>query len=956
MVYNVHNIFIKTLFIWATFYHLVYANYLQNHSYVKCPNMCFCLGRIVDCSQRNLDDIPNYLPDWTEHLDLSTNQLGYVNSTPLQQLTSLTRLELNKNSLTALPTLEGLLQLRHLSVTFNEITKINKDALNVLPELQILDLTGNRITYIDSNAFPERNILSILILNNNRISGMDVKCFENLTQLTELKLNRNRISQLPKYLFNFKKPSKLKLLEINKNQLEAIDGLTFNSLEHLTVLKLKRNRISYLMDGAFYGLNNIGVLELDGNSIPKVSKRWLFGLKLLNTLSLGGNYIHTIEQDAWDSSPHLKELDLSNNHLEEIDRNTFKKLLHLDRLNLNGNQISVIADSAFNNTPRLQYLDMSNNKISSTIEDMLGAFAGLKRLLRLSLTSNEIKSINRRAFLGLVNLTSLDLSGNNIIGIQENAFDTMPVLQNLVMNTSSLLCDCNLQWFSQWLRKSKFLSIEALCAYPEHLHGKSLIQLSDANFTCGDSPKPYLIEGPETKMTLKGENVSLRCRAKSSSPSVMTFKWKRDNVEIDAQPPTTGVQTQTDNGRSTEAMSELHLYNVTHNDVGKYQCIVENGFGTTYSAKAHITVSIYPSFTKIPKNISVSAGDTAKLECRAHGQPTPSIAWQKDGGHDFPAARERRMHVMPTDDEFFIINAKHDDTGIYTCIANNSAGIIVANATLTVLERPSFSKPMENKDVMVGGTIVLQCMAGGMPRPTVTWSKDGGPLANTERHFFTAEDQLLVIVNTRLTDAGKYECKLSNGLGTVRGYTQLMVVPAPVTVLREGDMMGVIIITVVCCAVGTSIVWVVIIYQTRKRISLSALAVQQSALEGGSTLGPTITTTELGGSIVPPTVLSTHTVTCVYTADNLSEHSSCKDSGMGDSAKRSSDDFLPVDDYVEHQSPALSYNDDSGHHHQTTGVSSEEPLLQQKTRPTNHERLDTNVDESHLQGESPVDD
>lgn len=187
--------------------------------------------------------------------------------------------------------------------------------------------------------------------------------------------------------------------------------------------------------------------------------------------------------------------------------------------------------------------------------------------------------------------------------------------------------------------------------------------------------------------------------------------------------------------------------------------------------------SVYPSFTKYPQNISVAAGSTAKLECGTHGEPTPSVAWQKDGGHDFPAARERRMH-MRTDLEFLILNASHEDSGVYSCIANNSAGVSIANATLTVLEKPSFARPMEDKkNVIIGGNVVLQCMAGGIPRPSVEWRKDNGPLSNTDRYFFTAENQLLVIVNIVITDAGTYECKLNNGLGTVRGYTQLIILP-----------------------------------------------------------------------------------------------------------------------------------------------------------------------------------
>lgn len=93
----------------------------------------------------------------------------------------------------------------------------------------------------------------------------------------------------------------------------------------------------------------------------------------------------------------------------------------------------------------------------------------------------------------------------------------------------------------------------------------------------------------------------------------------------------------------------------------------------------------------MPHDIAIRTGTMARLECAATGHPNPQIAWQKDGGTDFPAARERRMHVMPDDDVFFITDVKIDDMGVYSCTAQNSAGSISANATLTVLVLLSLS-------------------------------------------------------------------------------------------------------------------------------------------------------------------------------------------------------------------------------------------------------------------------
>lgn len=150
-------------------------------------------------------------------------------------------------------------------------------------------------------------------------------------------------------------------------------------------------------------------------------------------------------------------------------------------------------------------------------------------------------------------------------------------------------------------------------------------------------------------------------------------------------------------------------------------------------------------------------------------------------------------------------------------------------------ETPSFLRPLVDRTVAKGETAVLQCIAGGSPAPRLNWTKDDSPLVVTERHFFAAANQLLIIVDTTEADGGKYTCEMSNTLGTERGNVRLAVLPNPNCEAGvqggvgigmagvagpDGDgwtTVGIVIIAVVCCVVGTSLVWVVIIYHTRRR-------------------------------------------------------------------------------------------------------------------------------------------
>uniref|UniRef100_A0AAA9SIZ6 Leucine rich repeats and immunoglobulin like domains 1 n=1 Tax=Bos taurus TaxID=9913 RepID=A0AAA9SIZ6_BOVIN len=748
--------------------------------------------------------------------NLSYNKLSEIDPAGFEDLPNLQEVYLNNNELTAIPSLgSASSHIVSLFLQHNRIRSVEGRQLKAYLSLHVLDLSANNITEIRSTCFPHGLPLTELNLASNRISTLESGAFDGLSRsLLTLRLSKNRITQLPVKAF---KLPRLTQLDLNRNRIRLIEGLTFQGLDSLEVLRLQRNNISKLTDGAFWGLARMHALHLEYNSLAEVNSGSLYGLTALHQLHLGNNSISRIHRDGWSFCQKLHELILSFNNLTRLDEESLADLSSLSILRLSHNSISHIAEGAFRGLKSLRVLDLDHNEISGTIEDTSGAFTGLDSLSKLTLFGNKIKSVAKRAFSGLEGLEHLNLGENAIRSVQFDAFVKMKNLKELHISSDSFLCDCQLKWLPPWLLGRTLQSfVTATCAHPEALKGQSIFSVPPESFVCDDLPKPQIITQPETITAVVGKDVRFTCSAASSSSSPMTFAWKKDNEALANADMENFAHVRAQDGEVMEYTTVLHLRRLSFEHEGRYQCVITNHFGSSYSHKAKLTVHVFPSFTKMPHDIAIRTGTTARLECAATGHPNPQIAWQKDGGTDFPAARERRMHVMPDDDVFFITDVKIGDMGVYSCTAQNSAGSVSANATLTVLETPSLAVPLEDRVVSVGETVALQCKAAGSPPPRITWLKGDRPLSLTERHHFTPGNQLLVVQNVVLEDAGRYTCEMSNALGTERAHSQLSVLPTP-GCRKDGTTVGIFTIAVVCSIVLTSLVWVCIIYQTRKK-------------------------------------------------------------------------------------------------------------------------------------------
>lgn len=738
------------------------------------------------------------------------------------------------------------------------------------------------------------------------IARLEARSFRTLSSLAELKLSRNLLTPAT---FNRSAPiftnlTNLRSLDLNGNQLHQLQGLMFEDLKKLKILKLRRNEITTFSDGVFYGLDSIEKLFLDYNNITTVRKGWLFGLRSLGHLFLSHNQIDSIRPDAWQSTEELTSLDMSHNRLVSLREGTFRGLGELTTLTLSHNHLAHIEQDSFESTSSLQILDLAYNQLRWSVEDNSGAFSRLDSLQTLSLASNGIETVHVETFVSLVALRSLDLRGNQLRTLPRNPFSGLKHLTSVQLNTSSLVCDCHLSWLPAWLSSVLFNSSSSMivsCSYPPSLRDRPVSSLSSSDFSCESSPRPIISQSPKDQIVLHGDNVTLACVAQAGAEGDQPkFMWRKNNqlvVDFQLETRINVIGGDGEGGAIHNVTSLFHLRNVSDEDSGEYQCVVRNHFGASYSQRANIQVHVFPYFTKTPTSVAVRMGEVAKLECVAGGSPTPEISLLKDGGDDFPAARERRIHVFSNETIFFIKPVQPHDEGQYTCKATNAAGTASTHASVTVRQIPEFTKPLQDEVARLGDNALLECQGTGLPPPKLTWSKNGITLEDNDHYVLVENSHYLLIKETQMDDIGTYVCELTNILGTARGHVTLSVRDTTST----STTTGIVVIAVVCCVVITSLVWVVIIHQTRKRAQTNSLGPPAGypREDGLNPYPPHLP----AHHHLPPDLVHTFTPLLAnppepYTTagqDSGSEHSSGKDSGTGDSAQRSNEDLLPLD-------------------------------------------------------------
>ncbi|XP_042308319.1 contactin-6-like isoform X2 [Sceloporus undulatus] len=232
-------------------------------------------------------------------------------------------------------------------------------------------------------------------------------------------------------------------------------------------------------------------------------------------------------------------------------------------------------------------------------------------------------------------------------------------------------------------------------------------------------------------------------------------------------------------------------------DIGTYQCLVTNSFGTILSRKAKLQFAYLESFeTKARSIVSVREGQGVVLLCGPpphHGDL--SYAWIFNDNPLYVQEDSRRFVSQETGN-LYIAKVEPSDVGNYTCVVTNTEAkqSVQGPPTPLVLRSDGVMGEYEPKievrfpeatQVAKGSSIKLECFALGNPVPSISWRRtDGNPLAQK----INTSTGILEIPDFQKEDEATYECIAGNVRGRNAARGQLFIYALPEWDKRLGNV------------------------------------------------------------------------------------------------------------------------------------------------------------------------
>ena len=350
----------------------------------------------MDCSHRNLIDIPVLNRNLTTMLDLSHNQLKEIHGAPF----------------------ENLAVLLHLDLSNNIISLLNSTAFKGLGSLRKLDLSYNYLLALPRNIFSDQFKLVYLDLRVNPLYDIPSQTLATLysLQYPSLTYVGNAFDILMRDLNSLTKLEYLTIDGVYAN----VTNVTFHPLaglpiQRLILLWLPSPAKYWIKNTAFHSFTSVRILITDFIALPALGSLHS-PLQDLSLRSYSEKIPYILHNTTLQVLSNFKELlthlDLLLPNLYQIDNDAFRWIPNLSILRIRDSNLQTIAQYSFSGLTALQALVLSDNQLTVVPSKALNVFRIFMSLWYLDLSLNSLSTIEDDDFSVASSLTYLNL-GNN---------------------------------------------------------------------------------------------------------------------------------------------------------------------------------------------------------------------------------------------------------------------------------------------------------------------------------------------------------------------------------------------------------------------------------------------------------------------------------------------------------------------------------------------------------------
>ncbi|XP_063835240.1 nephrin [Ostrinia nubilalis] len=185
----------------------------------------------------------------------------------------------------------------------------------------------------------------------------------------------------------------------------------------------------------------------------------------------------------------------------------------------------------------------------------------------------------------------------------------------------------------------------------------------------------------------QNEDAVLSCTATGNPLNSEHIRWQRKNYDMSSKTVIFEPKNST---------SYLTIPKATREDVGNFQCIVNNGVGKETKQDVMLVVKFKPEIDSTP-NLMKSAsnvGQVGRLTCKCQAAPPPNFTWSKNGAK-LPVntstkyfAEFHKIDAITYTSVLLINDVTSSDYGSYECGARNDLGFGTTSVKLDITSAP----------------------------------------------------------------------------------------------------------------------------------------------------------------------------------------------------------------------------------------------------------------------------